>query len=154
MFILEQSTGKKHLVVIEEVTGEDYKKITKPQYFFNWRTEKGNRVYKLRRTNDSKILGLISLIKHEKEPWIRINLLAVSIENRGKMKQYDRIGGTLIGFACREAMRFFGKDACVSLIPKTVLKKHYINKYDMQDAGEQIFLAGLPLLKNLNDYEL
>lgn len=153
MYITERITGKRHTVVIEPVTNKDYKKITKKKYFFNWKTEKKYDVYKLRRGDDDTILGLISVITEKKEKRIEIKLLAVSKENRGRNKQYERIAGTLMGYVCREAMKFYGIDGCVSLVPKTKLKKYYINQYGMMDAGKQIFLAGLPLLTILNKYE-
>ncbi len=154
MFIIEQSTGKKHKVIVEPVINEDYKIITKKRYFFDWKTEKKYTVYKLRRGDNDTILGLMSCINYAEEKRIEIKLLAVSIENRGTNKHYERIAGTLIGFACREAIKRYGILACVSLVPKTEIKDHYIIKYEMVDAGKQIFLEGLPLLKMLNNYEL
>lgn len=154
MFIIEQSTGKKHKVIIEPAMSEDYKSITKKRFFFNWKTEKKYEVYKLRRASSDSILGLMSFVNFEEEKRIEIKLLSVSIENRGTNKQYERIAGTLIGFACREAKKCYGINGCVSLVPKTELKAHYIVKYEMMDAGKQIFLEGLPLLKMLNNYEL
>jgi|SRR6218665_210507 len=152
MYVTEISTGKIHKAIIELVTDEDYKSILKSTFFFNWKTEKDLSVYKLRINSDKSILGLMSLIYNEPEKRIEIHLLAVSKKNRGKQKQFDRIAGTLIGFACREAKKHYGIDACVSFVPKTNLKKHYIQKYDMSDAGKQVFLAGLPLLRLLNEY--
>lgn len=154
MFIIEQETGEKHKVVIEPVINEDYKRITKPTYFFNWKTEKKHTVYKLRRVDSDVILGLISWVHDSKETRIEIKLLAVSIENRGKGKQYDRIAGTLIAYVCREAIKQYGIMGCVSLVPKTELKQYYITQYGMENAGYQIFLTGTPLLKMVNNYEL
>lgn len=153
MFIVERLTGKKYTVVVEPVINEDYKIITKKRYFFDWKTEKKYTVYKLRRKDNNIILGLMSCIHYAEEQRIEIKLLAVSIDNR-KGKGYDRIAGTLIGFACREAIKCYGIDGCVSLVPKTELKIHYIEKYGMLDAGYQVFLEGVSLLKNLNNYEL
>jgi hypothetical protein len=140
-------------VVIEAVVNEDYRGITKAKYFFNWKTEKRHRVYKLRRKDSDIILGLLSLVNHPIDKRVEIKLLAVSKENRGRGKQYDRIAGSLIGFACKEAMKHYGSTGCVSLVPKTELKKHYIKAYEMVDAGKQVYLEGLPLLKILNIYE-
>lgn len=154
MFIVERfPSDDVHTVVIEPVDAKDYKSITKAKYFFNWKTEKENDVYKLRRSDNNIILGLISLVHHTNEKRIEIKLLSVSIENRGRNKQYERIAGTLIAFACREAIKHYGKDACVSLLPKTELKKHYIIQYGMIDAGIHVFLEGIGLLKMLNSYK-
>ena len=154
MFITECKTGIKHKVVIEPVLDKDYKGITKKRYFFNWKTEKKYDVYKIRRVGNDDILGVMSLMNHAGEKRIEIKLLAVSFENRGNKKQYEGIAGTLIGFACREAVKYYGNEACVSLVPKTEIKEHYISKYGMINAGDQIFLEGLPLLKILKNYEL
>lgn len=154
MFIIDRLTGKRHTVVIEPVLSTDYKSVTKPKYFFNWKTEKKYSVYKLRRSDKNTILGLISLINHLEEQRIEIKLLAVSIENRGKNKQYEGIAGTLIGYACREAMKDFGAKGCVSLLPKTELKRYYITQYGMTDAGYHVFLEGISLLRILNTYKL
>ncbi|WP_395052319.1 N-acetyltransferase [Flavobacterium sp.] len=141
-------------VVIELVTAEDYKKITKANYFFNWNLEKENLVYKLRISFSDEILGLISLIHFEQEERIEIKLLTVSKENRGKNKKYDGIAENLIAFACREAVKKHAENACVSLFPKTELRSHYINKYGMLEAGLQIFLEGISLFKLLEKNEL
>jgi hypothetical protein len=154
MFIIERRTKKRHAIVIEQVKNSDYQIITKGRYFFDWKTEKPNDVYKLRIAGNNDILGLISLIDIKDERRIEINLLAVSRENRGRKKQYDRVCGTLIGFACREAVKQYGINACVSLIPKTKLKKHYISIYGMMDAGRQVFLEGELILNILNTYDL
>jgi hypothetical protein len=154
MFITERKTGKTFKVIIEPIIASDYKSISKSNYFFDWKTEKKRLVFKLRRNDSSTILGLISLIVHPKEQRIEIKLLAVSIENRGKNKQYERITGTLIAFACREAIKQYGNDGCVSLLPKTELRKYYTIQYGMFDAGYHVFLEGASLLKMLTIYEL
>lgn len=155
MYIIECfSVQKLHTVIIEPFTVKDYKNITKKKYFFNWKTEQPYNVYKLRRTDEETILGLVSLVHHPKEKRIEIRLLSVSIENRGKKKQYERIAGNLIAFACREAIKQYGNEACVSLLPKTELKKHYITQYGMIDAGYHVFFEGLSLLKMLNTYSV
>lgn len=100
------------------------------------------------------MLGLISLIIYEEEKRVEIKLLAVSKENRGAKKQYGRIAGNLIGFACREATRLFGIEGCVSLVPKTELKQHYMREYRMKDAGCQIYLDAGASVRMLIRYEL
>lgn len=152
--ITHSQTLLKKDILIELVTAADYKIITKTKYFFDWKTEKGNWVYKLRLNDSEEILGLISLENFESEDRIQINLLAVSKENRGAKKIYDGITENLIIFACREAVRLYAENACVSLIPKTELKIHYIKKYGMIDAGKQVFLEGIALYKLLKRNEI
>jgi hypothetical protein len=154
MFIVESKTQVRYKVLVESVSEKDYKFITKARFWFDWKSEKGNRVFKLRRVGDDSILGLVSLTDVPEERRTEISLLAVSKENRGKEKQFDRIAGTLIAFACREAIKLYGEEGCVSLLPKTALKKYYIAKYGMLEAGFQIFLQDKPLLNLLIEYEI
>jgi hypothetical protein len=154
MHIIHLKTGKHKTVVIDPIRTEDYKVITKTRYWFNWRTEKENSVYKLRIDGSDAILGLISLVYFEGEERFQINLLAVSKENRGSKKEYEGIAGNLIAYACREILKLHGLSGCVSLEPKTLLKPHYIKKYGMLDAGYQVFLEGPSLLKLLSKYKL
>lgn len=141
-------------VVIELISTEDYKVITKKRYWFNWKTEKENKIYKLRFEGSDDILGLMALIYFKEEERIQINLLAVSKENRGDKKEYVGIAGNLIAYACREILKLHGINGCVSLESKTVLKAHYMKKYGMLDAGHQVFLEGSSLLKLLNKYKV
>ena len=102
---------------------------------------------------DSEILGLIALNVVEPEERIEVALLASSIENIGKKKKFDRIAGTLIAFACREAIRNYNWEfPCVSLIPKTEIRTHYIKKYGMLDGGRQLYLEDVPLHKIIKEY--
>jgi hypothetical protein len=150
--ILYLHTNERKDIVIELVTREDYKGITKAKYFFNWAKEKQNIVFKLRMSDSEEILGLMSLKHFKEEKRLEIVLLASSKENVGKTKQYDGIVGNLIAYACRESIKLHAADGCVSLLPKTKLKKHYIEKYGMIDAGQQIFLEGAALFKLLKEY--
>jgi hypothetical protein len=152
MHITERITGKKLDVTVELVLKSDYGNITKAKFFFNWATEKQFIVFKLRIVQNKDILALVSINNIPAEKRMEIRLLAVSKVNRGKTKRYERITGTMIGYVCREAVKRYGSDACVSLIPKTELKRHYILAYGMKDAGWQIFLEGMPLLKMINEF--
>ncbi len=154
MEICDVKTGFNHEILIERVFEQDFKKITKSKYYFNWQTEKKNQVYKLRVLNTEEILGLMSLVKIEQEKRIEIKLLAVSRENRGSKKNYEGIAGNLIAYACREARMLYGFDACVSLIPKTSLKRLYMSKYFMLDAGWHLFLYGSEMTRLINKFRL
>lgn len=153
MVIFEKASGKERKVKIEPLAAKDYARVTKSRYFFDWKTEKENQVFKITLVGSDEILGLISLIEHS-DKRIQINLLAVSTENRGKKKIYEGIAGNLIAWAAREAVKCFGEEACVSLIPKTKLVKHYIREYGMMEAGESLFLSDEPLLMILEKHKL
>lgn len=154
MEILDLRNTTRKQIIIELVEDRDYRKITKRHYWFDWKTEKDHLVYKLRLADSQDILGLMSLIHYQEEKRFAINLLAVSKENRGKQKVYEHIAGNLIAYACREVLKLYTLDGCVSLVPKTELRSHYIKKYGMFDAGWQLFLEGRSLLNLLTKYEV
>src|SRR6218665_2170019 len=137
MVVIGRVNGQKYPVKIKPLLHQDYTRITKSGYFFDWKTEKENEVFKLCMQGSDEILGLVSLIEHNDRS-IQINLLAVSKENRGKQKIYVGITGNLIAWACREAVKRFGENACVSLVPKTKLIEHYKRQYGMMEAGKSL----------------
>ena len=154
MQITDTSNATKKDVVVELVSDKDYKLITKEKYHFNWKNEKQNSVFKLRLYESEEILGLMSLKHFEDEMRFEIKLLEVSKVNVGKKKRYEGIAGNLIAYACREAISTHAENGCVSLTPKTKLKKHYMEKYGMLDAGIQIFLEGRAIFGLLKTYAL
>jgi len=154
MEVIDVKNNAQKKVIIERIDERDYRKLTKSRYWFDWKTEKDYLVYKLRLVGSNDILGLMSLIHYEEEKRFAINLLAVSKENRGKQKAYENIAGNLIAYACRESVRLYALEGCVSLVPKTELRQHYIKRYGMLDAGWQLFLEGRSLLNLLNTYHV
>ena len=126
----------------------------KSNFFFRWDQLKGEAdLYKLTFVDSPVILGLMALIDVPAEYRIEIKLLTVSRENRGSGKQYDGIAGCLIAYSAREAARKYGSLACISLKPKTEIRLHYINKYGMKPAGEQVYLDGQGLIDLINAYK-
>lgn len=152
MYVIEMPE-KKQPVAIEPVTASDYRLITKKRYAFDWKLEKTKSVYKLRIKGQTDILGLISLDFFPKEERIEIRLLAVSKENEGKGKAIDRIAGNLIAYAAKLAIQAYGANAAISLVPKTKLTQHYMNKYGFEPAGLSLFMVGENLLALLKEYD-
>jgi hypothetical protein len=148
-----QSSEKKN-VIIELVTKEDYLFITEADYHFDWELEKDNDVYKLKLPDDDEILGLMSLKVVSSENRIEIVLLASSVINTGKNKIYDEIAGNLIAFACRESIKLFAENACVSLHPKTELRNYYMTKYGFENGGRQIYLDSTTLFNLIAKYKI
>ena len=149
MNITEVSGQKAIPVIVQRVEPSDFKGITKKQFFFRWDQLKGEAdLYKLTFEDSPGILGLIALIDVPSEYRIEIKLIAVSNENRGRIKQYEGIAGCLIAYAAKIALRKYYGLACVSLTPKTELRSHYIKKYRMTTAGKQIY-AEYEVLKEL-----
>ena len=155
MEIIEIATGIKKTVIIREAESDDFRLLTKKQFSFTWKTFKNRtNVYKLQIEGEDDILGAMGLSDLPIEKRIEIKLLASSVENIGRGKIYEGIAGCLIAFACRASVQKYGADACVSLVPKTELVKHYMQKYHMQYAGWQIYLEGNGLNKLLKEYFL
>lgn len=139
-------------IVIEPVSTGDLKKLTKKDFFFDWKELESSEFWKLRLVNDTAILGVMSLTYHTLEDRIEINLIASRRDNVGPTKQYERIAGCLIGWACRLAVKKYGFMACVSLRPKSKLIEHYQKAYGMLSAGPQLYLEGKPLYTLIQKY--
>lgn len=154
MEMTHASSSQKKEVEVVPVEEKDYQSITRVNYHFDWKSEKGNEVYKLKFPDDDEILGLMSVRVFMSEKRIEIVLLATSVKNTGKRKEYDGIAGNLIAFACRESVKLFDEYACVSLYPKTELKDYYIKNYGFENAGRQIFLEHRALFELLNKYSI
>jgi hypothetical protein len=152
MHVIQKPGNENHPVLVQKLDDKDWKKITVKQFAFNWKELKGiYDIYKL--SLDGEILGLIAINNIPEEERIEIPLLAVSAENVGLGKKFDRIAGTLIAFVCREAIRnYHWIYPCVSLVPKTELKGHYIKKYGMLDGGRQLYLEDTTLHQIIKEY--
>lgn len=153
MKIVEVVSGIIKPVIISGVEDKDFNLLIKNRFSFAWKTFRNSTIiYKLQIEGDDDILGVMGLIDYPEEKRIEIKLLASSVENIGKQKRYEGIAGCLIAFACRLAAAKYGQEACVSLLPKTKLIKHYLQKYHMQHGGRQLYLDGNPLNKLLKEF--
>lgn len=153
MKITDTSTGEKHSVDILPVEIDEFKTLRKDRYFFDWRIEKNQEVYKLLIKGSSDILGLVSIERVPQEWRIHIRLLTVSKENKGNEKKYDKIAGNLIAFAAKIAIREFGELACVSLRPKSQIAQHYIDKYNMNITGMTLSIEVPEIIDLINLYD-
>ena len=153
MTIIDAKTGQCHQVVIESVEIDDYKKITKRRYFFDWKEEKDQELYKLCIVGTSEILGLVSCERIPEEWRVHIRLLTVSHENKGSGKIYENIAGNLIAFVSKIAVREYAELACVSLKPKGVIAQHYIDKYGMNITGMTLSVEITEILNLINTYD-
>ncbi|HEY9259540.1 hypothetical protein [Chitinophaga sp.] len=141
MKITEKSSGISKEVLIQLVEKEDFVQITAERFSFDWKKElKNEEVYKLTLYAEHHILGLICLQHHPAEERIEMKLLEVSKQNMGRNGLYEGIAGCMIAFAGRTALAKYGQYACISLVPKTALRNHYIKKYGMIDGGWQLYL--------------
>ncbi len=153
MVVVEVETGRTHKVIIEPVEKSDFKHLTKAKYFFDWKIERTQEIYKLQIEGQSDILGLVSLERIPKEWRIHIRLLTVSSENRGREKKYEHIIGNLLTFVSKLAVKDYAELSCVSLVPKSKIAKHYIEKYDMRITGMTLSLELAEILKLLMIYD-
>lgn len=153
MKIVDTSTGEIYSADIFPVEPDDFKMLRKERYFFDWKIERNQEVYKLLIKGSSDILGLISIERIPQEWRIHIRLLTVSRENKGSEKKYDKITGNLIAYASKIAIREFGELACVSLRPKSLIARHYIEKYHMNKTGMTLSLEVPEIIDLINLYD-
>lgn len=153
MKITNTSTGEKHSVKILPVEIDEFKTLRKDRYFFDWKIEKNQEVYKLQIKGSNDILGLVSIERIPQEWRIHIRLLTVSKENKGNGKKYDKIAGNLIAFVAKIAIREFGELACVSLRPKSQIAQHYIDKYNMNITGMTLSIEVPEIIDLINLYD-
>jgi hypothetical protein len=153
VIIIETSTGEKHTVDILPVEVDEFKTLRKDRYFFDWKIEKSQEVYKLWIKGSSDILGLVSIERIPQEWRIHIRLLTVSKENKGNEKKYDKIAGNLIAYVAKIAIREFGELACVSLRPKSRIAQHYIHKYNMNLTGMTVSIEVPEIIDLINLYD-
>jgi hypothetical protein len=101
---------------------------------------------------ETDILGVMGIIDVPEDRRIEIKLLANSKENQGRNKLFDRVAGCMIAYACNLATEKYQGDACVSLLPKTNLVNHYIQKYRMVPGGRQLYLEEETMGYIINKY--
>ncbi|CAN1576736.1 hypothetical protein MCERE19_04006 [Spirosomataceae bacterium] len=153
MNIVEVLTGNICPIEVLPVTNTDFTSISKARYFFDWKEEKKEEVYKLVLKGQKDILGLVSIERIPSEWRIHIRLLTVSVENKGKEKQFDKITGNLIAYVAKIALADFGQMACVSLRPKSSIAKHYMTKYNMNMTGMTLSLEVPEIVNLINKYD-
>jgi len=154
MKVINRCNNNSVSVKVIRVIESDFSVINKTNFHFDWRKEQFNKIYKLILIGSNEILGLMSIKEITKDQRVEIMLLDSSILNSGKNKIYEGIAGNLIAFACRESIRLFAEHVCVSLLPKTELKKHYTQKYGMLDGGKHVYLDGISLFNLIKEYEI
>ncbi len=153
MNIVEVLTGKIYPIEISTVESSDYKSLSKTRYFFDWKEEKKQEIYKLVMKGQNDILGLVSIERIPSEWRIHIRLLTVSLENKGKGKVFEKIAGNLIAFVSKIAVTDFGELACVSLRPKSSIAQHYITNYNMNVTGMTLSLEVPEIIDLINQYD-
>ena len=116
-------------------------------------TGKKEEVYKLVLKGQKDILGLVSIERIPSEWRIHIRLLTVSVENKGKEKEFDKITGNLIAYVAKIALADFGQMACISLRPKSSIAKHYMTKYNMNMTGMTLSLEVPEIVNLINKYD-
>jgi len=152
MYVLNIETREKHLAKVTQIDPAEIARINKTKRFdFNWNKEKTFKVYKLTIDDLEEPIGLLSLNERPDDYALEIRLLASSKTNVGKDKEYGRIAGCLISFACREAFKA-GYGGFVCLKPKTKLKEHYINKYSFESTKLFLISEGRNSLKLIKEY--
>lgn len=150
MKVIEVKTG--HEILVEIIPAE-LSDLKNENFHFDWMKEVNHQVFKLRILKTHEILGLMSLEIFSREKFIKIRLLAVSPENRGSNKKIEQIASNLIAFASKLAVYNFAEDACVVIRPKTLVSKHYQEKYKMKKQGRLLSLEVPEILEVINRYD-
>jgi len=153
MNIVEVSTGDIFPIEVLPVDQSDYTSLSKARYFFDWKAERSEEVYKLVLKGQRDILGLVSVERIPTEFRIHIRLLTVSKENKGSGKTYDDIAGNLIAHVVKIAVTDYGPLACVSLRPKSSVAQHYIQKYNMKVSGITLSVEVPEIIDLINQYD-
>lgn len=162
MFVRETASNSKIKAEVRPVREADLHKLTRRRYFFDWKRLYGSAdLYKLCLEGDEDIKGLMALVDHPEEYRIEVKLITASKENvsfqmtNGKTtKAYDHVALCLMIFASRLALVKYGFMACLSLVPKTSLRNHYIKKYGMKGAGLSLYLDSIGMQKLIqNTYD-
>lgn len=139
MEVLHMNSGKYKEASVSILQKSELTTSVRKRFDFDWETELVHDVYKQTIFNDNSILGLMSVLSYETEFRLEIMLLESARENIGNTKLYDRVAGNLIAFACQISFKK-GFDGFVSLIPKTELISHYIEKYHFKPMGKNLVL--------------
>jgi hypothetical protein len=153
MKIIDISTHKEYKIEVLPVEEIDFKSIKKDYYFFDWKSEKDQEIFKLQILNSNNILGLISIERIPEEWRIHIRLLTVSKENKGSDKKFDNIAGNLITHVAKIAVGDYAEMACVSLKPKSNIAQHYIEKYGCNITGLTLSVELPEILNLINLYD-
>lgn len=153
MIVISAADGKEYKVEIEAVQANDYKSNMKSRFFFDWKEEQSQEVYKLNIVGSNDILGLVSVERIPEEWRIHIRLITVSRENKGSAKEYKNIAVNLITFISKIAVREYGELGCVSLKPKGAIARHYIDKYGMNITGMTLSVEIDEILELINIYD-
>lgn len=153
MDIVEVLTGKICPIEVLPVANTDYQSLSKTRYFFDWKKERKEEVYKLVVKGQNDILGLVSIERIPAEWRIHIRLLTVSKENSGKGKVFEKVAGNLIAYIAKLAVADFGELACLSLRPKSSIAQHYIDKYKMRVTGLTLSLEIPEIVNLINEYD-
>jgi hypothetical protein len=146
METVDTASGQTHHIVVSPVSKQELKLLTRAKYSFDWRVAaKTYALFKLTIEDQDEILGVMALVDYPEDSRLEIKLLASSRKNVGIDKKFNGIVDGLLAYACGESVKKYETLACVSLVPKTALKRHYIKRYGMLDGGRQLFLEGKPL---------
>ncbi|WP_442588451.1 hypothetical protein ACSBL2_20635 [Pedobacter sp. AW31-3R] len=152
MYIKDTTTEDKIQAKISKIDAKEIASINRTKRFdFNWNAEKLNNVYQLIAEGVSEPLGLMSLVERPEDFAIEIHLIAVSRDNKGKQRKYERIAGNMIAFACKEAFAA-GYDGYICLKPKTLISDHYKEKYNLQSTKLFLVSEGKNSLDLIKEY--
>jgi hypothetical protein len=140
MTVKDLQTGKFLNVKVIEIGKNQLSQFRKKEYFFEWKAERDYAVVGQFLSTEKKPIGLMSFEQIVSDKRIHIRLICANRVNVGKNKRYAGIVGNMMVYASMESLRLFGAEACVTLLPKTELTKHYCQAYGFRVRGKILSL--------------
>lgn len=152
MIVRDTATGTEHRVLVLRVKKPELKIVRKKDgWNFDWNLEGKYEVYKVVfESDETELLGLISLIDGIDGNYVEIMHLEAAPCNIGTNKKFDFVAGILMAHACQLSFER-GYEGWVAFESKTILKKHYAKAYGAQDTGMRCMFISTPAASKLID---
>ncbi len=154
MNVIELSSGRKIECVIE-LAGKSTLPKKKEGWSFNWSIafmDTWSKVYILKESANTRIHGCLQL--RNIDGMLIMETVELASFNIGLKKEYDKVAGCLIAFACREAIKIKSDyKGYLTFVSKTRLINWYKKKYyATQSIGQRMYIDPLAGEKLINEY--
>jgi len=110
------------------------KKMRLSNWKFDWSISSGAISQKIGYFENNELQGLVEFERVPSSLFNFIYLIELAPWNVGKRKVVDNVAGTLLAFVAQDSLNA-GFNGFVALHSKTILEKHYIDKYGARSIG-------------------
>jgi hypothetical protein len=110
------------------------KQLTTVGWLFDWSIDNSDSSIKVGAFYDDNLQGLIEFAAVPEELHCVVYTLENAPFNVGKTKQHTGVAGTLLAYVANESFKL-GFNGFVLLETKTILAKHYVEKYGAKQIG-------------------